>query len=259
MKAAPWPAVLLLSLVAAAGCTSGGSAPPSSPASVPTSAPVPSPSPSPAPTPRLPTSRSSPAAAPTVVEPTTTNTLPPPPEPSRPAPSTAGPLTPRSMPRPPGWKTVVRPGGSEEGYQGNGTWVHARDPRYAAQAVVAVGCAAVTRDDYPDPVAALEGTYERQGQPGISLALQFADQRRAAAFWRVYLSQVKACTRGDGAVRTEVLEESAGLVDRRSGDDGEWTEVGVRRAERVTLVLLSDPGHRISEQSSRRLLDRLRA
>ena len=257
MRAAPWPPALLLCLAAAAGCTSGGPTPPSSPPSVPTSAPVPSPSA--APTPRVSTSRSAPAATPTVVEPTTTNTLPPPPQPSRPAPSTAGALTARSLPKPPGWRTVVRPGGSEEGYQGNGTWVHGRDPRYAAQAVVAVGCAPVTRDDYPDPVAALEGSYERQGRPGISLALQFADQRRAAEFWRVYLRQVKACSSGDGAVRTTVLEEATGLVDRRSGDDGEWTEVGVRRADRVTLVLLSDPGHRISEQSSRRLLARLQS
>ena len=49
-------------------------------------------------------------------------------------------------------------GGDEEGFLGNGTWVHARDPRYAAQDVIAVGCAAVTRDDYADPTR-LEGNY----------------------------------------------------------------------------------------------------
>ena len=61
-------------------------------------------------------------------EPTTTNTLPPPPPPSGPAPSTAGSLSARSLPVPAGWQTAVLDGGDEEGLQGNGTWVHARDP-----------------------------------------------------------------------------------------------------------------------------------
>ena len=97
-------------------------------------------------------------ARPTVVEPTTTNTLPPPAEPTKPAPTRAGPLTAASLPIPRGWRTVVRAGGPEEGYEGNGTWVHGRDPRYAALDVISIGCAAVTRDDYRDPIHALEGT-----------------------------------------------------------------------------------------------------
>jgi hypothetical protein len=91
----------------------------------------------------------SPNAAATV-EPTTTNTLPPPPPPSGPAPATAGSLTATSLPIPAGWETAVRAGSDEEGFEGNGTWVHARDPRYAAQDVITLGCATVTRDDYTD-------------------------------------------------------------------------------------------------------------
>ena len=54
--------------------------------------------------------------------------LPPPPPPSGPAPSTAGGLSDRSLPIPSGWRTAVLDGGDEEGFRGNGTWVHARDP-----------------------------------------------------------------------------------------------------------------------------------
>jgi hypothetical protein len=48
---------------------------------------------------------------------------PPPP----PAPSTAGSLSDESLPIPAGWQTAVLEGGDEEGFHGNGTWVHARD------------------------------------------------------------------------------------------------------------------------------------
>ena len=64
-------------------------------------------------------------------------------------------------------------GSDEEGFEGNGTWVHARDPRYAAQDVITLGCATVTRDDYTDPDAALEGNYHnRSGDRGIGLVLE---------------------------------------------------------------------------------------
>lgn len=97
-------------------------------------------------------------------EPATTNTLPPPPPPTRPAPSTADGLSARSLPVPAGWRTAALPGSDEEGFQGNGTWVHARDPRYAAQDVITLGCSLVTRDDYTDPSAALEGNYKNHSR-----------------------------------------------------------------------------------------------
>jgi hypothetical protein len=194
-----------------------------------------------------------------VPEATTTNTLPPPPRPSKPAPSTAGPLTARSLPVPDGWRTVARAGGSEEGYEGNGTWVHARDPRYAALDVITLGCALVTRDDYRDPVRALEGTYARKrGESGVGLVLQFGNERDARAYYQLYVRQVRSCTRGDGPVRTRMTRSGLGLIDRRTYPDGDWTEVAALLGSRVTLIILTDPGHRISKARSEALLRQVR-
>ena len=217
-----------------------------------------SPGPSSSPSPSV--ASTSAAADPSTVEPepTTTNTLPPPPEPTAPAPSTAGALDADALPVPAGWKTVALDGGPEEGFRGNGTWVHARDPRYAAQDVITIGCADVTRDDYPDPVSALEGSYaDEDDAPGVGLALDFANEAAAAAYWERYTAQVEACQTLDEPVRTELVEGVPGLMDRRTYPDGQWTEVGRRSGARVTLVILSDAGHRISPAQARRLLQQM--
>ncbi|MFL6028309.1 MAG: hypothetical protein ACJ72G_13205 [Friedmanniella sp.] len=225
-------------------------------------APVSPPSPPPSPTPTPSTSTSAASAAPAtpseLPEPTTTNTLPPPPKPSAPAPSTAGDLDAAELPVPAGWRTAALKGGSEEGFRGNGTWVHARDPRYAAQDVITIGCADVTRDDYPDPVAALEGNYtDRRGAPGVGLALDFADAGAATRYWTRYAEQVRACETLDDPVHTEVVLAGDALVDRRTYPDGEWTEIGRRVGRRVTLLILSDDGHRITVAQARRVLGRI--
>lgn len=220
------------------------------------------------PAPSLPATGSSPPGAsnaptsgPSVApdEPTTTNTLPPPPVPTAAAPSTAGDLRASTLPVPAGWRTVARKGGEEEGYRGNGTWVHARDPRYAAQDVITIGCADVTRDDYPDPVAALAGDYvDPAKRPGNGLALQFADADAAGRYWARYTDQVTACTTVDDPVHTALVAAattgSDELVDRRTYPDSEWTEVARRSGARITLVILSDPGHRFSMPAASRLL-----
>ncbi|GAA1427841.1 hypothetical protein GCM10009616_06080 [Microlunatus lacustris] len=240
-----------LPLVLLGACSAGPAAGPA-PAPSPSSAPV-TPDPS-----RTPSRTPAPPPADPVPEPTTTNTLPPPPEPTGPAPSTAGDLTADALPVPAGWRTVPREGGAEEGFQGNGTWVHARDPRYAAQDVITIGCADVTRDDYPDPVAALEGSYaDEDGAPGVVLALAFADETAATAYWQRYTAQVEACRTLDDPVRTELVEGLPGLVDRRTYPDGEWTEVGRRTGARVTLVILTDPGHQMTRDQARALLQQL--
>jgi hypothetical protein len=193
-----------------------------------------------------------------VAEPTTTNTLPPPPRPSKPAPSTAGRLTASSLPVPAGWRTVARKGGAEGTYLGNGTWVHARDPRYAAQDVITLNCAAVTRDDYTDPTHALEGSYARgQDRPGIGLVLQFGSAARARAFYDLYVRQVKACRSADSDLRTRVLPSRLGLIDQRTYPDGDWTEVAGLVGDRLTLVILTDPGHRITRSQSEALLQQI--
>jgi hypothetical protein len=187
-------------------------------------------------------------AATVAAEPTTTNTLPPPPPPSGPAPSTAGQLTAKALPVPKGWRTVALDGGEEEGFEGNGTWVHERDPRYAASDTIGVGCSPVTRDDYRDPVAALEGNYEGPGRlPGVGLAMQFADPGAAERYFTLYREQVEACTEADGPVRTTLIDGVDGLADHRRYDDGDWTEVGRQVGSRVVLVILSDPGHKMTK------------
>jgi hypothetical protein len=192
---------------------------------------------------------------PTIVEPTTTNTLPPPAEPTKPAPTRAGPVTAASLPIPRGWRTVVRAGGPEEGYKGNGTWVHGRDPRYAALDVMSIGCAAVTRDDYRDPVHALEGTYRSAaGAPGVGLVLQFAGSAAASGFFDLYRGQVAACEHTDDPVRTTIVPSQAGLIDRRRSPDGDWTEVAKISGTRLTMIILSDPGHKISTGAAEQLL-----
>jgi hypothetical protein len=228
-----------------------------------TGAPAPAPTPSPAPASPRP-GTATPATSVEPAEPTTTNTLPPPPEPSAPAPSTAGDLGARTLPVPAGWRTVALEGGTEEGFRGNGTWVHARDPRYAAQDAITIGCADVTRDDYPDPVAALEGNYTGPGDaPGVALALQFADEAAAARYWARYTEQVRACQTVDDPVRTDIVTEAAeglgaeALVDRRRYPDSAWTEVARQAGPRVTLVILGDEDHAITPAAARRLLDQL--
>lgn len=252
------PAAALVVLGLLAGCSAGA---PSGPASFP----VPSPwsgasaraSASPAVGPGASAAPSEPP------EPTTTNTLPPPPEPTGPAPSTAGDLDAEVLPVPAGWRTVIREGGEEEGFEGNGTWVRGRDARYAAQDVITIGCADVTRDDYPDPVRALEGSYAHgDGAPGIGLVLQFADADAASGYWSRYTGQVRACSTLDDPVRTEVIAvrqpaDGEALMDRRTYPDGEWTEVGVRRGDRVTLVILNDQ-HRTSRTEAGQIVDQVR-
>jgi hypothetical protein len=199
-----------------------------------------------------------PTTSPELAEPSTTNTLPPPPAPSAPAPSTAGDLDEAELPVPAGWRRVALEGGDEEGFRGNGTWVHARDPRYAAQDAITIGCAEVTRDDYADPVAALEGNYTgRGGAPGVGLVLSFADEAAATRYWTRYTDQVRACQTLDDPVRTKIVVDGDGLVDRRTYPDSRWTEVARRVGSRVVLVILSDDGHTLPEAEARRLLARI--
>lgn len=156
---------------------------------------------------------------------------------------------------PAGWKTVALEGGEEEGYEGNGTWIHQRDPRYAAQDVITMGCAEVTRNDYTDPVAALEGNYQHQsGEPGVGLVLQFGTVSAARTYYAAYVRQVSQCTATDGPVLTKIIPSPTGLIDRRTYPDGKWTEMAALRGSRMTLIILADPAHSITTASAERVL-----
>lgn len=193
-----------------------------------------------------------------IPEPTTTNTLPPPRAPTKAAPSTAGDLSAKSLPVPAGWRTIARAGGEEDGYLGNGTWVHARDPRYAAFDVITIGCSAVTRDDYTDPTTALEGTYARHSEPGIGLVLEFATASDATTYFDLYRQQVDACRGDGGPVQIRVLDSDTGLIDQRTYPDGDWTEIGKLVDRRVTMIILSDPGHGITAGQAESVLAAVR-
>ncbi|GAA2110384.1 hypothetical protein GCM10009841_32400 [Microlunatus panaciterrae] len=151
---------------------------------------------------------------------------------------------------------MARKGGSEEGYQGNGTWVHARDARYAARDAITIGCTEVTRDDYTDPSRALEGSYvDSDGKPGVGLVMQFGRAAEAQAYFDLYLKQVRACTRADGPVVATVVPSALGLIDRRTypGED-EWTEMGRVQGDRLVLVILTDHGHKITKAQAEAVL-----
>jgi len=136
--------------------------------------------------------------------------------------------------------------------------VHARDPRYAAQDVIALGCIPVTRDDYTDPSAALEGNYQnRSGDRGIGLVLEFPDEQAATKYLDLYQRQIWACTRRNQPVRTAIVPGVARLVDRRTYPDSEWTEIVERNGSRITLIILADPGHSITKASAKRILDQI--
>lgn len=263
-----WSRTLRTGLLVAAGvlltgCHGGG--PVTGPSSGPTATPAPastgagpagSATPGPSAAPTAGPSRPAPSLPP---EPTTTNTLPPPPEPTAPAPKTAGPLTAKDLPVPAGWQRVVREGGVEEGYRGNGTWVHGRDPRYAAQDTITIGCATITRDDYHDPVAALEGTYGKRGatdsRPGVGLVMQFKSGADARYYYGQYVRQVRACNDPNGQVVATVLASPLGLIDHRTYDGStDWTEVAAVHGARATFVILTDPGHRIGRRQAEAIL-----
>lgn len=160
-----------------------------------------------------------------------------------------------SLPVPAGWTPIARKGGDEEGFRGNGTWVHGRDPRYAAQDAITVGCREITRVDYADPIAALEGNYEGAGgEPGVGLVLDFTDETSATRWFGLYRLQVEACATTDGPLRTTLVPTDTGLVDRRVYPDSEWLEVAARTGTAVTLIILSDPEQRVDIAAARALL-----
>lgn len=249
--------IIVASLLIMVACSANGQPTPPNP----TTAPNPTLAQSQSATGASPTAAATNSAAPTVepepsiTEPTTTNTLPPPPEATKAEPSTSGDLSGDSLPTPQGWEPTALDGDDHTGYHGNGTWTLARDPRYAAQEAITIGCAQITRDDYPDPIHALEGNYvNSSGLPGVGLVMQFADKGDATDYFAQYRQQVAACV-GGGDISAELIDNTATtLADRRTYPDGEWTEVARHHNDRVVMIILSDPGHRISTETAKKLI-----
>ncbi len=164
----------------------------------------------------------------------------PPPAPTAPAPSTAGNLTADDIPLPEGWQPTARPGSTEEGYLGNGTWVHATSPQHSALGAITLGCA--EPGPYPQPVAALEGTLvDGAGSPGVGLALEFATPDDARGFFDEWVTQAKACA---GTATTPVsLDDDTWLGRRNLGTV--WSEAVGVRGVRVILLIVDSPDARL--------------
>lgn len=181
-----------------------------------------------------------PEPSPTTSEPAPTLVpVPEPQAPSGPAATTAGSLDESSLPVPSPWEPVVREGSIDEGYLGNDSWVHEVDPVLRGAGTLAVGC-----DDAPPdltgmvPTAALEGTLELDGAPGIVLALEFADDDAAAAYFDEYLRQLALC---EGDVVAQVGSSGDRWWGRRDLGDI-WSEAAALDGNVATFVILQ-AGH----------------
>lgn len=230
-------AVIALVLAGCSPATSPPAASTSAPPPIPTSqvsTPAPSapgspsgaPPPSALTSPAAPTPSAAPAGPPTA----------PPPAPTAPAPSTAGALTEDDVARPDGWEPTARPGSYEEGYLGNGTWVHATSAPHSAYAAIALGCAEV--GPYPEPVAALEGTLaDDEGRPGVGLTLEFAAEADAAGYFAEWVRQAEAC---EGLMTERISLDADTWLGRRTLDTV-WSEATAVRGSTVRLLIVGDP------------------
>ncbi|CAL8971574.1 hypothetical protein TESS_TESS_02452 [Tessaracoccus sp. O5.2] len=222
---------LLLTGLTAPGCAVPADDAPSGPASATatrTTAPATSPPAatlSPSPAPSAGPASESPAAPPDA-----------PPVPTAPAPSTAGGLTESDIAVPDGWSPTARPGSPDDGFLGNGTWVHATSPAHSAFAAISLGCTDLRA--YPQPAAALEGTLTNaDGAAGVGLVLEFADAAEAQAYFAEWVRQAEACL---GTVTQRLALTADTWVGRRNLDTV-WSEtVGVRGAS-VSLLIVDDP------------------
>jgi hypothetical protein len=84
--------------------------------------------------------------------------------------------------------------------------------------------------------------------------LQFSGSDAAVGFFDLYRGQVAACGNTNDPVRTTIVPSQAGLIDRRRYPDGDWTEVAKISGERLTMIILSDPGHKISSGAAEQLM-----
>ena len=148
--------------------------------------------------------------------------------------TTSGALDGASLSQPDGWQTDIREGSLEEGFVGNGTWVHAVDPATKGTDVLAVGCAPATTDA-PKPIAALEGNLTADGKPGVSVAMQFGSEAEAQDYFAAWTKQKQACT---GTTVTDLGSSGDTWLGRWDVDGSTWSEAGGQRDDTVKLTLL---------------------
>lgn len=155
--------------------------------------------------------------------------------PDGPAETTSASLDETDLFSPDGWDQAILEGSFDEGFIGNGTWVHEVDPVLRGGGVLAVGCSEAPQDlTGRVPVGALEGSLERDGAIGVSLALQFADAGIAADYFASWLDELAACT--GSLVEPLDQSETHWLGYRDLGEA--WSEVGALDGEITRFLIL---------------------
>lgn len=156
--------------------------------------------------------------------------------PTGPAETTAGTLTETDVATADGWHPTAKPGGPEEGFMGNGSWVHATSPEHSAYAAIALGCTELA--PYPQPIAALEGNLtDEAGHPGIGLTLEFASAADATAYFGEWLRQAEACV----GTATERLSATPDTWVGRRNLGSVWSETAGLRGETVRFLIVESP------------------
>ncbi|GAA1613789.1 hypothetical protein GCM10009789_79950 [Kribbella sancticallisti] len=138
-----------------------------------------------------------------------------------------------------GWKTFTDPGGAEEGFLGNETWIRRRDAHQAAFEALPIGCSnPLPTGSLPVPEHALQGTYRTgSGQPATVLVLRFADAAKASGYYGGYQSRMKGCGVKGSLKVEELWSEKQAAASVRSYEDAEsYVEVSVARGSTVALL-----------------------
>lgn len=169
-------------------------------------------------------------------------------EPTGPAPRRAGPLDRELLPAADifgaEWTPDADPGGSEAGWIGNGTFAHGRNAHEAAFGVLPLGCQRRLDLALPVPDHALQGSYHSaSAKPAQVVVLQFGSTADAATYFSGLRAMLLACVRPDGPTGVSFTATTSGpsfLVGARHyGQGGAWSEVDVRAADRVAVLLSS--------------------
>lgn len=192
----------------------------------------------------VPSATSTPSAAPDIQS--AENPSPPGPLPSgspvppktSPAATSSGPLSGDTMPKKLlGFKPV--PGEASEGeYQPNGTFVHALDANLSVRDALPQ-CGNKTAK-VPEARHALGASYKNDGgQLGNGIAFQFASDAEASTWFSSFTDLIKEC-KVDGM---EPVITKTTLQDQRYSGEGIWTEAGMVKGDRVTMVIVEGKDH----------------
>lgn len=167
-----------------------------------------------------------------------------------PAKRRSGSLTAKVMPKASvfglGWHRDNAAGGAEQGFEGNGSFVHARDPHHASYELLPIGCTNPPPDDLalPMPAAALVGAYRRGPEQAWAIALGFASEADATGWVRGFVEVETDCGRDLTAMTaTRVdrpLDAEATIFENTRWNSGQpWSQTLTRNGS--TVLFLGSP------------------